>query len=200
MIALDIQFVTMLVMMLGGFYLGMALDTFRRFSPYWRRPLWLLFVMEAGFWLSQTAFLFYLLFRANHGELRVYIFVACLLGFAAYQALAKKLYKRILEHLIRAVAALIRFVRRVIEILLITPIKGLFTIVIAILLFLIQAVLTVLQFLLKVILLPFKWIFAIVWRLLPKSAKNFVHKIANLYSTIKARCIKCLKWFRFKRR
>lgn len=200
MISLNVQFMTMLTMILGGFYLGIALDTFRRFSKYWRRPVWLLYTMEVLFWLMQTVILFYLLFTANQGEIRMYIFAAALLGFAAYQALAKKIYKRLLEHLIQIISAIIRFIANVIRILIIVPIKGLITIVLAILLFLIQAILTILQFLLKILFLPFKWIFAIIWRLLPKSAKKFVHKCKGLYSTMKESCIKALKWIKLKRR
>jgi len=200
MISLNVQFMTMLTMILGGFYLGIALDTFRRFSMYWRRPVWLLYTMEVLFWLMQTIILFYLLFTANQGEIRVYIYAATLLGFAAYQALAKKIYKRLLEHLIQIISAIIHFIANIIRILIIVPIKGLITIVLAILLFLIQAILTILQFLLKVLFLPFKWIFAIIWRLLPKSAKKFVHKCGRLYSTMRESCIKVLKWIKLKRR
>jgi len=198
--SLNVQFMTMLTMICGGFYLGMALDTFRRFSIYWRRPVWLLYTIEVLFWLIQTVILFYLLFTANQGEIRMYIFAAALLGFAAYQALAKKVYRQLLEYLIRIISAIIRVFVNIVRILIIVPIKGLITIVLAVLLFLIQAVLTIVGFILKIILLPFKWIFAIVWRLLPKSAKNFVHKYQGLYSTMKESCIKCLKWIKLKRR
>src|SRR5699024_8882996 len=57
-------------------------------SPYWKNKWFINYVMEICFWLTQTFLLFYVLFRINGGELRVYVFLACLLGFAMYQALA----------------------------------------------------------------------------------------------------------------
>src|SRR5699024_11891782 len=37
--------------------------------------------LELGFWFIQTAVLFYILFKVNEGELRIYVFLACLLGY-----------------------------------------------------------------------------------------------------------------------
>lgn len=200
MIPLNVQFATIISMIAGGFYLGMALETFRRFSHHWRRPAWLLFTMEIGFWLTQTAVLFYILFRANHGELRAYIFIAGLLGFAMYQALAKTLYRNLLELLIRIVQVLYRFIKRLVEILLIAPVKGILSILAAAVLFVIQLVISILHLAAKIIWLPARWILSIVWRLLPNRAKNFLHKFSRLYSTMKDRCSKLVRWIKDKRR
>src|SRR5690625_1760968 len=83
---LDTQFLTMIFMVLGGLYLGIAKDTFRRFSPYWKNKRFINYAMEICFWLTQTFLLFYVLFRINGGELRFYVFLACLLGYAMFQA------------------------------------------------------------------------------------------------------------------
>jgi len=200
MTALNVQFATMITMICGGFYLGMALDTFRRLTANLRRPIWLIYTTEIGFWLMQTAVLFIMLFTANKGEIRFYIFVAGLLGFATYQVLGKKWYNHLLEVLIRIFVAIVQFISNVFRILIVTPIKGLFTILIAVLLFLIQAIVTIIQFLLKIIFLPFKWLFAILWHLMPKRARNFMHKCSGVYSTMKKSCSKVLKWIKFRRR
>lgn len=200
MTSLNVQFVTMLMMVGGGFYLGMALETYRRLCLNWRRPAWLLFTTEILFWLIQTLVLFSMLFKANNGEIRLYIFVACLLGFAAYQVLGRKWYKAVLEVMIRVGLAIGRFIANSIRILIIAPIKGLFTILIAILLFLIQTIVSIIRLLLKIILFPIKGIFAIIWRLMPKSARNFVSKFGSVYSTMKESCSKFLKWIKLRRR
>ncbi|WLV24766.1 spore cortex biosynthesis protein YabQ [Aciduricibacillus chroicocephali] len=200
MTSLNVQFATMITMIGGGFYLGMALDTFRRLTINLRRPIWLLYTTEIGFWLLQTAILFIMLFTANKGEIRFYIFFAGLLGFAAYQVLGRKWYRQLLEILIRIFMAIVRFIANAVRILIVIPIKGLFAIIVAVLLFLIQAIVTVIRFLLIVIFLPIKWLFAILWRLMPKRARNFVHKWCKVYSTMKESCSKFLKWIKFRRR
>src|SRR5699024_4293439 len=98
---LHVQLLTMIFMVLSGLYLGMALETFRRFSPLWRKNKFLVYFLEICFWLVQTLIIFYVLYRVNAGELRLYIFVACLLGFATYQALIASLYKRLLEQVVK---------------------------------------------------------------------------------------------------
>jgi len=200
MTPLDVQFITIISMIGGGFYLGLALETFRRFSPYWRRPVWLLFIMEVSFWLMQTAFLFYILFRANQGELRVYIFAAILLGFAAYQALFRSLYKRLLERVITIGAMVIRTLKRLIEVLLVAPVKGLISILLAAVLFIVQLAASIIGLAFKIVWFPLGWILRLIWRLLPKNVTNFLNKFAGLYSTIKGRCSKIAEWIKSKRR
>src|SRR5690625_5859173 len=73
---LNVQFLTMLFMVVSGFYLGIALETFRRFSPLWRHRPVLVYIFEVSFWLIQTFIIFYVLYKVNAGELRVYIFLA----------------------------------------------------------------------------------------------------------------------------
>lgn len=197
---LNVQFITMLAMVLCGFYLGLILETFRRFQPHWKDNRLLKYVMEISFWMSQVLLLFYVLFRVNAGELRFYVFLALFLGFAAYQALAAPMYKRLLEFAIRIVVACYRFVEQVIQTLIITPIKYIIKLLVTITLFIVQLVITVLLFIGKVIFLPIKWIFYMIYRLLPKRFRNFLHKTAGFYSTMKNICKKGLKYLKFKRR
>src|SRR5690625_7680140 len=112
---LDTQFLTMIFMVLGGLYLGIAKDTFRRFSPYWKNKRFINYAMEICFWLTQTYLLFYVLFRINGGELRFYVFLACLLGYDMYKALASALYKKKMESIIRVFTAIYRFFAIIIQ-------------------------------------------------------------------------------------
>src|SRR5699024_12815245 len=124
---LHVQFMSLISMVIGGFYLGMAIDTFRRFSTYWERNVFFKYLLEICFWLMQSLILFYVLFRVNDGEIRFYIFLSCLLGFATYQALAASIYKQLLEGVIRIVRSIYRFFKRLIEVLIIIPVKWLVT-------------------------------------------------------------------------
>lgn len=191
---------TMLAMVLGGFYLGMILDTFRRASPHWKNSVFLTYFMEISFWFSQTLLLFYILYRVNAGELRFYVFVACLLGFASYQALAATAYKRLLEHMIRIALSIYRFFAKAIHVLVVTPIVFVFTLIFSAVAYTIQVLFIVLLTIGKIIFAPFKWVSMLIYGLLPEIIKNYLHKIAGFYSTIENICKKWLKYIKFKRR
>ncbi|WP_099158888.1 spore cortex biosynthesis protein YabQ [Virgibacillus ndiopensis] len=197
---LSVQFMTMIAMVIAGFYLGMVQDTYRRFTKHWKGKLFLTYFMEISFWLSQTLILFYVLFRVNAGELRFYVFLACLLGFAAYQGLASNLYKRLLERVIKIVLMCYRFIKNLVQMIIIAPIKYVIQILITVILFIGHLLLTIFLFIVKLIYTPLKWIFMTIYRILPKNFQNFLHKLAGFYSTMKNICIKWLKYFKFKGR
>ncbi|HLR66653.1 spore cortex biosynthesis protein YabQ [Virgibacillus alimentarius] len=197
---LDTQFMTMIFMIVGGFYLGIARDTFRRFSPYWKKKTWLTYVLESSFWLTQTFLLFYVLFKVNGGELRVYVFLACLLGYSMYKVMAANLYQKALEKIISMLRAICRFFARTVQALLITPLRWIVRMVITLFLTLMQLILSIIFFLFKVIYTPIKWIFQLIYRLLPKKMQKILHKTAGFYSIIKNIYIKLEKYIPFKRR
>jgi len=193
---LNIQLITMMTMIIGGFYLGMAHDTFRRFTPYWKKNTILVYFMEISFWLSQTAILFFLLYKANAGELRLYIFAACLLGFSMYQVIAAKLYKRILEVVIRFVIVIYRGCRKIVQALLITPIKWIVSFLLMTLLWIGQTTFKVLI----IVLLPIKWILQFIYRMLPEKIKIIIRKCAGVYSIVENIWYKLKKCIPSKRR
>lgn len=193
---LHTQFLTMVSMIVGGIYLGMARDTFRRLSSYWNhRPL-LTYFLEISFWVTQTFLLFYVLYRVNAGELRFYIFLACLLGFSMYQVIVATIYQKALERMLTAIATVYRFFKRVIYILVIAPLKWLVYIVLQFL----QSIIKLLLVILKFILLPIKWLLQLVYNLLPEKNKNIIRKMLKVYSIIKDTSIKWVKYILFKER
>ncbi len=110
------------------------------------------------FWLTQTMLLYYVLFRVNSGELRFYVFLACLLGFSMYQGLAARPYKAFLEHIIRMVAAAYRFCKRTVQVLVIIPVKWLFQLITVIAVFILSTLATILRWLVKIIAVPLFWL------------------------------------------
>lgn len=191
---------TMLAMISGGFYLGMILDTFRRASLHWKNAVFMIYFMEIIFWISQTLLLFYILYRVNAGELRFYVFVACLLGFAAYQALASTAYKKMLEHIIQFALSVYRFFAKVIRMLVITPIIFIFTLLLTAIINIIQVLLIVLMTIGKIIFYPLKLIFRLIYAMLPEIIIKYLHKTAGIYSMMENTCKKWLKKITFKRR
>jgi spore cortex biosynthesis protein YabQ len=183
---LTTQFMTMLAMIGMGSVFGAALDTYNRFLKRTKRKSWIIFINDILFWLLQGLAIFYILFLVNKGELRFYIFVALLCGFAAYQSLFKKMYLRVLEISIRMAISIYRFLVKAFTLVIYKPFQGLITALIAItvmlgkgLYSLLKIVLRVIWFTLKVIFLPVKWILSLLWKLLPKNIKKSVEKLYN---------------------
>src|SRR5699024_3549275 len=115
---LNVQFLTMVSMVIGGFYLGIAHDTYERFSPLWKKKQLVTYLFAIIFWLIQACLLFILLYKVNNGELRIYVFLACLLGVSIYQVFAASVYRQLLEGIITIITkiaqALFSFIRVVI--------------------------------------------------------------------------------------
>ncbi|QTN01274.1 spore cortex biosynthesis protein YabQ [Sediminibacillus dalangtanensis] len=197
---LSVQFAAILLMMAGGVYVGAAIDTFRRFERSWKHRVLFSYGMEISFWLLQTLILFYLLYKVNQGELRFYIFLALLCGFATYKALFEHLYQRLLEKLIGFLIALYRFFARLFNGLIIQPIIWLFRL----LLMLLTGIGTVLIWLLtvigKVCVFPFRLLLQLIWMLLPKAIKKYLHTLAGFYSKIKNMLRKWRQFMHKKRR
>lgn len=183
-------------MMAGGFYLGIAHDTFRRISSYWRQRNLLRYFFEISFWMTQTLLLFYILYRVNAGELRVYIFIACLLGFSMYQAIFSTLYKKVLEMIIRICLKTYHFCKKVIHFFIIIPIRGLFYLILLIF----QFIISILLFLIKIVFTPLWGITKFGFSLLPKKIQRNIRKLMRFYSIIKNTSIKWIRNILFKRR
>lgn len=183
---LSTQFMTMLAMIGMGSYFGASLDTYNRFLQRSKRKSWIVFFNDVFFWLYQGLSIFYVLFLVNKGELRFYIFLALLCGFAAYQSLFKKGYLRLLEIVISVMISIYRFLRKTFLILIYKPIYSLILFLISLaimmakgLLALVKGILKVLLFVVKVVLKPFEWLVLLIWNILPKKIKKMLEKLYN---------------------
>jgi spore cortex biosynthesis protein YabQ len=183
---LSTQFLTMLSMIGMGSMFGVMLDTYQRFLNRPNRKSWIVFFNDLLFWAVQALLIFYILFLVNNGELRFYIFIALLCGFAAYQSLFKGFYLQLLETLINMAISIYRFFRKTFLLLVYKPILGLIGLVISIIVLIGKGIFTLVKFVYKVLLLLLKGIFIplekivlILWKLLPKGIKKNVEKLYN---------------------
>ncbi|MEH6992203.1 spore cortex biosynthesis protein YabQ [Neobacillus drentensis] len=201
---LSIQFLTMLSMIGMGALFGVMFDTYQRFLDRPNRKSWIVFFNDLLFWVIQALIIFYILFLVNNGELRFYIFVALLCGFAAYQSLFKGIYLRLLEFIIKTVIAIYRFMRRAFQLLIYKPVLGLIQLVISIIILLgrglfslVKFVLKILWVVLRVIWVPIEKIMLLLWKLLPKTIKKSVEKLYNktagIFMEIKNYLLKLMK-------
>ncbi|TGB00809.1 spore cortex biosynthesis protein YabQ [Halobacillus salinus] len=182
---LTTQFVTILAMLGGGAIVGASLDTFERFFHKRNKKSWLEIVYQLGFWLCQASILFYLLYLANYGELRVYVFVAIVCGFAMYKALLQKVYMKCLNIGIRIMSSILQFLKKTGYYLIVVPVRTLILFVISLLLLVYKIVWKGITIVFHVIYLPLKWIFSMIWRLLPKNVKKYLRYLKGISAKIK---------------
>jgi spore cortex biosynthesis protein YabQ len=194
----------MLSMIGMGSLFGMMFDTYQRFLDRPNRKSWIVFFNDLLFWVIQALIIFYILFLVNNGELRFYIFVALLCGFAAYQSLFKGIYLRLLEAIINTVIAIYRLMRRAFLLLIYKPVLGLIQLIISIIILLgrglfslVKFILNILWVVLKVIWVPIEKIMLLLWKLLPKTIKKSVEKLYNktagIFMEIKNYLLKLIK-------
>lgn len=183
---LSTQFLTMLSMIGMGALFGMMLDTYQRFLQRPKRKQWLTFINDILFWGLQALLTFYILFLINKGEIRFYIFIALLCGFAAYQSLLKQFYLRILDIAISSFISFYQFMRKTVILLVFKPARGLIQLVIAIILIIGRGLITLVKFIFKVLILIMQFILKVLrkimlifWKLLPKGIKKSVEKLYN---------------------
>lgn len=164
------------------------MDTYNRFLKRSKRKSWIVFCNDILFWILQALFIFYVLYLVNKGELRFYIFIALLCGFAAYQSILKRGYMKVLESIIRLAILLYRFFVKVIIHMVYRPIYALVMLILSVLLLLgrgllglARFLLRVLQFLIRVILKPLQWVINIIWNFVPK---NIQKKFIKLYNKV----------------
>lgn len=167
-------------MVIGGFYLGIAHDTYERFAYLWRNKRLFAYLFATIFWLSQAAIIFMLLYRANYGELRVYIFLACLLGFSIYQLLAANLYRKLLNGILTLLRKLFTFLFTIFKVVIIYPLQ----LLIRILVMLLKVLSNIILSIINLLLLPFKIVAKLLYQLLPERIKKYFDKNSSFYSII----------------
>lgn len=173
----------MLSMAAMGIYLGAAIDTYGRFSKKKLSFNLLVAFNDVLFWLVQGLIVFYVLFQTNNGEIRFYIFLALLCGYACYQALLRTVYQTILERVIQASISIYHFFVNLIVFLLVNPIKYLLKVIYSFCMMIITAIVAVLLYLLRMIWKPIRWIFLLILKW-----TGFDHKIEK--SILKLKKIK----------
>jgi spore cortex biosynthesis protein YabQ len=183
---LSTQFITMLTMVGMGSFFGASLDTYNRFLKRDKRKSWIVFFNDLLFWVVQGLVIFYVLFLVNEGELRFYLFIALLCGFAAYQSLIKHPFLKMLEIMISTIVSIWRFLVRLFLALVYRPILSLVALVFSLLVMMGKGLLTLIIFIgktlwwcVKVLFKPIQTILLLFWKLLPKGIKKIVEKLYN---------------------
>lgn len=184
---LQTQFVTMLVMVASGLYVGFATTTYRRLIFRWRHTLVVRYGVEIFYWLIQASVLFYILYRMNAGEVRLLFVLACLLGYSMYVVLCSFWYEKVLEQTIRIINTIIRWIAQAVYQLVIRPIYWLGR-----LLFLF--LLSICRFIIKVLYVIASPFIKLLKKYLPERILNIISKLPTFCSTIVNKLTDYRKW------
>ncbi|WP_214484074.1 spore cortex biosynthesis protein YabQ [Bacillus sp. SM2101] len=205
--SLTTQFYTMMSMIGIGSFLGAALDTYGRFLQRSYRATWLVFINDIMFWCMQGFIIFYVLLLVNEGELRFYIFIAILCGYAAYRSLFQSLFLRLLEFVIKLIISTYQIVKKLVHYIIIKPIQILYHFIAILVIGLLNVCYTTIRFLVKVLIyfvqvlfIPVKKLVKFVFQLLPSSWRKFcvvfLKKLAGYFKKIKNVQHIIIKWWK----
>lgn len=185
--SLTTQLQTMLAMIGMGSWIGVALDTYGRFLQRSKRARLIVFVNDILFWLLQSLIIFYVLLLINQGELRFYIFLAILCGYAAYQSLFRNMYLKLLEAMIHLCIALYRFCVRTCYYVIVQPIRWLFHLLLLTLLFIWKMAVFIFKALYRCIFLlltPIRLLGKWLWMMVPSTWRKPFAKIFHLLTGV----------------
>lgn len=147
---LDIQALTMLHMLGAGIFIGGSYETYSRLRV--RIHNWLsTLIQDIVFWLINGIIVFLWLQYVNTGEMRLYIFLSLLCGYAMYKVLFQRIYRSFLEFLIRLCKWGYRTLKKTIHLLVITPVLWLYKAILAILIFILGIFMWLGKLLLKIL-------------------------------------------------
>ena len=127
--SLQVQFVTLAMMIASGIGMGATFDGYRVVSNELRiGRLWIP-VLDLLYWAAATLMVFRVLASSNEGEVRVYVFLGLMIGVAFYFWLLSGTVVKLARWLVGAVRSLIRLSIRTIDLLLVRPVKLLYRLI-----------------------------------------------------------------------
>lgn len=138
----------MAFMLLSGLGMGTVFDGYRVLSNELRFPRWWLPVLDVIYWMAAAVAVFRVLYASNNGEVRAYVFIGLAVGVLLYYWLLSRAIIAIVKWLIYAVRALLSFILKCLDFVIVKPLVLLYKLVKVILGF--GTALTI--FLLKIVL------------------------------------------------
>lgn len=129
---LEVQFLTMGMMFASGSSLGILFDAYRVLTGQLRVSRWLLPLFDVVYWTAATLLVFRALYFSNQGQLRLFVFIGLLAGVTFYWAFLREGTVRTILWLIKAVRWIIRMLIRLVDMLLVKPVKLLYKLTVAI--------------------------------------------------------------------
>ncbi|MCM3762577.1 spore cortex biosynthesis protein YabQ [Alkalihalobacillus oceani] len=162
--SLSVQLYTMLSMVAMGSYIGAAIDTYHRFSKRRNSFHWFVACNDVLFWLMQALVVFYVLLQTNHGEIRFYVFLALICGYAAYQAILRRFYRGLLERCILLTVSIYRGIVSLFQYLVIKPVTFILKLLYSLCMMIVTGCIAVILFLLRLVFVPLRGLVLLLLR------------------------------------
>ncbi|UOF91824.1 spore cortex biosynthesis protein YabQ [Fodinisporobacter ferrooxydans] len=191
---LEAQYMTMVAMTLSGAFMGALYDIYRILLREWKILKFFGPLADFLFWLAGFLFVFTALLWANHGDLRIYVFVILLIGYGLYRLLLQTFVVKSTMTIVHFIQFLIRTIYQLIIVLLVKPLLALYRVLLVLL-----RVLSRVGYVLEGgILWPFglawrilRWLFTPLFKSTQKILKKPYKKIEGFYQYLS-------KWFQSK--
>lgn len=107
-----------------GIWFGLCWDTYERISGVRQVFRWTRAVNDILFWLAQMLIYFIILLHVNNGDIRFYLLLALLLGYAVYRAIFERFYRRWLERILLICSRTQAIFVRLTHAFILNPTKG----------------------------------------------------------------------------
>lgn len=139
-----------LIFIINGILIGLLFDFFRILRKSFKTKDIITYIQDILFWILTGFIILYSTFTFNNGEIRIFMFVAILLGIVLYMTL-------ISSYVIKVNVTIINFIKN-----------------------------TILK-IINIILIPFKWIYRILKKILYKPINAIKKKANNISNKINSK-------------
>jgi spore cortex biosynthesis protein YabQ len=99
----------------GGIIIGFIYDLFRIKRKAFRTGKIAIFIEDVAYWIIVTFVMFFVIYRSNDGELRVYVFIGAILGVLLYALLFSKAVVNSALFILRIVYKIAKFIWKVVS-------------------------------------------------------------------------------------
>lgn len=124
--SLHVQFLTLYLMAGSGVVLGIGFDIIEVLAHEFRLRRWTTALMDIGYWLVATLFVFQVLVYANDGQVRMFVFIGLFVGVIIYFYLLSRIVRLTVNGVLTFFLRLLRGVGRILYTLLIRPLLYLY--------------------------------------------------------------------------
>ena len=203
---LDVQWLTMAVMLLSGIGMGVVFDGYRVVSVELKFPRWWLPVLDIMYWMAAAVIVFRVLYASNYGEVRAYVFLGLAAGVIAYYYLFSKFIIKVVKWCIQAIRTVIAFIIKLLDFIIVKPVKLLFKLLqllfgfgSVLTIFLFNIVLQLLRPIWKLLLWIMRPVFRPIWKWLAPHLSKL--RIGERTTGLRTKCSELWnKWSRWFRR
>lgn len=123
---LEVQFWTLMMMVVGGNALGAIYDLFHVLHKRLRMPRLAYIPIDILYWILATILIFSLLYTSNQGQLRLFVFIGLVSGVLMYYFWLSRPTSRLFNGMISMIASLYKFAVKMVRLLIVKPFIGLY--------------------------------------------------------------------------